>query len=81
MRGSEVNRSSMSNVDTAACGMHPTNQKPQPLSTLRDLAEFMKCSNRHAARLLARGVIPSIRLGRLVRFDLNAVDAALRKRK
>lgn len=68
-------------VDTARRGMTAANTiRPQPLGTYKDAAALIQCSERQAMRLYARGIIPGIRLGRLVRFDLDAVCRALTKK-
>lgn len=46
--------------------------------TLDEAAERLACSRRHLERLLALGRIPSVRVGRLVRIDMEALVASLR---
>lgn len=47
------------------------------LWTVQDLADFVGCSVRHVSNLRAAG-LPTIRLGRMVRFEPDAVMAWLR---
>lgn len=46
--------------------------------TLDEAAERLACSRRHLERLLALGRIPSVRVGRLVRIDMEELVASLR---
>jgi len=43
-----------------------------------ELAEIMACSVSHVYELAARREIPCLRIGRLVRFELDAALEALR---
>lgn len=47
--------------------------------TKRDLAGVLRCTERHVDNLSRRGVLPSLRLGRSVRFRRDAVIASIRK--
>jgi len=49
----------------------------EPLATAEDLAPELKVSARMLQRLAQRGDIPYFRIGRLLRFDPEAVRAAL----
>ena len=42
-------------------------------------AELLDCSLRHLINLRNRRLVPHIRLGKLVRYDPNAVQRALEK--
>jgi excisionase family DNA binding protein len=44
------------------------------LVTIKDAAAYLSCSRRHLERLLARGELPRIRLGRAVRVSLRDLD-------
>ncbi|MHB8488115.1 MAG: helix-turn-helix domain-containing protein [Candidatus Dormibacteria bacterium] len=51
------------------------------LVTIKDAAAYLSCSRRHVERLLARGELPRVRLGRSVRIvvaDLDRFIAAQR---
>jgi excisionase family DNA binding protein len=51
------------------------------LVTVQDAATYLSCSRRHVERLLARGELPRVRLGRSVRIvvaDLDRFIAAQR---
>jgi excisionase family DNA binding protein len=50
------------------------------LSDASELARVLECSPRMALRLAERGLVPHYRIGRLVRFDLEEVLAALKHR-
>lgn len=47
--------------------------------TKRELANLLSCTERHIDNLSRRGVLPSVRLGRSVRFRRDAVMASIRK--
>jgi excisionase family DNA binding protein len=53
----------------------------EPLATAEDLAAEFKVSARMLQRLAQRGEIPCLKIGRLLRFDREAVRAALRESK
>lgn len=44
------------------------------LVTLREAASYMSCSRRHIERLLARGELPRVELGRAVRVAVSDLD-------
>ena len=44
------------------------------LVTLRDAAIYLSCSRRHVERLLARGELPRVKLGRAVRVAVADLD-------
>jgi excisionase family DNA binding protein len=48
------------------------------LWTPDDVAEALRCSRTTVYRMVEEGKLPSVRVGRLLRFDPNAVQAALR---
>lgn len=41
--------------------------------TIRDVTEFLQCSERHIRQLVAENRIPHARMGRLVRFHRDRV--------
>jgi excisionase family DNA binding protein len=41
--------------------------------TVRDVTEFLQCSERHVRQLVAENKIPHARMGRLVRFHKDRV--------
>jgi hypothetical protein len=43
------------------------------------IARHFKCSTRHINKLMNRRILPFLKLGRFVRFDLAACDQALKK--
>lgn len=47
-------------------------------ASLADAAEYVGCSERHLRRLIARGDLTGYRLGRLIRVDLDELDALLK---
>lgn len=51
--------------------------KPEPLFTAKDVADKLKISTKTLYRLFAQGVIPGLRIGRVIRFDMTKVTSAL----
>jgi excisionase family DNA binding protein len=49
-------------------------QTSRALVTLSNAAIYLSCSRRHVERLLARGELPRVRLGRAVRVSLMDLD-------
>lgn len=49
------------------------------LLTVDEVAAYMQASPRHVHNLVARRLIPVIKVGALTRFDLDQVKAALAK--
>ncbi len=50
------------------------------LVTEKELAEnYIKCSERHLINMRNKRILPFIKLGRSVRYDLHAVEKALEK--
>lgn len=49
------------------------------LLTAKELAEHLRVSTREVQRLAARGVVPSFRVGRQLRFSLDEVLGAVRQ--
>jgi len=47
--------------------------------TKKGLAEVLQCTERHVDNLSRRGVLPSVRLGRSIRFRRDAVIASIRR--
>lgn len=56
----------------------PTNRAR--LVNMVEAAEYFSCSRRHLERLLAAGIIRCVRVGRLVRLDLQEVESDLKAR-
>lgn len=56
-----------------------TETNPHRLLKGHELAEILQCSSGHVENLRNRRLIPSIKLGRLVRFREGDVLAALEK--
>jgi excisionase family DNA binding protein len=48
--------------------------RSRALVTVGGAADYLSCSRRHVERLLARGELPRIRLGRAVRVSLVDLD-------
>jgi excisionase family DNA binding protein len=48
------------------------------LLNVREAAQALRCSPSHIYEMAALGKIPSIRIGRMLRFDLDEVIAASR---
>jgi excisionase family DNA binding protein len=44
------------------------------LVTIKDTAAYLSCSRRHVERLLARGELPRVKLGRAVRVAVSDLD-------
>jgi excisionase family DNA binding protein len=51
------------------------------LVTLQGAAIYMSCSRRHVERLLARGELPRVRLGRAVRVSVLDLDRYIAMRR
>lgn len=47
--------------------------------TKTGIAKHLKCSVRHINNLMRRRVLPFVKLGRFVRFDMAACDLAMKK--
>lgn len=76
------NPSTTNPKDTSPYGfmLHPRASEPLALIlTKSQLAELLCCSERHVDNLRRRGLVPSINLGRSVRFRRDAVLSAIRK--
>jgi excisionase family DNA binding protein len=52
--------------------------EPRRLLTVPELADELRCSERHARDLVARGAIASIRVGRLRRVRREELERVLR---
>lgn len=50
------------------------------LISAKELASRMRVAERTVRRAAARGTIPSVRVGRMLRFDVLAVKAAIIRR-
>jgi excisionase family DNA binding protein len=48
------------------------------LTTIQDAADYLACDPRTVSRMIARGDLTGYRYNRMIRVDLNEVDAALR---
>lgn len=46
--------------------------------TKREMAKHFKCSERHINNLMKRRVLPYVKMGRFVRFDLAACDLSVK---
>ncbi len=44
-----------------------------------EIADHYKCSERHINKLMERRVLPFLKMGRFVRFELAACDQAMRR--
>jgi len=57
------------------------NNKPLPVDWVNksDIARHFKCSVRHVNELMNRRILPFLKIGRFVRFDLAACDEAMKK--
>lgn len=53
-----------------------TNQRSSRYSSISDAAEYLGCNERTIRRYIAEGKFPGYRMGRLLRVNLNEVDAA-----
>ena len=49
----------------------------RPLSNVPALAIYMNTGERHVRNLVARRAIPFVKVGALLRFDLDEIDAWL----
>ncbi|MBS0657727.1 MAG: helix-turn-helix domain-containing protein [Verrucomicrobia bacterium] len=61
--------------------MRPPAEPTRTLTTKLAVARFAQTTTRTVEHWMKKGVIPFIRIGRLVRFDLAEVEAALRNPK
>ena len=52
----------------------------QKLLTYQELSEYLAVSKRYLQKLVQRKEIPVVKLGRSVRFNLNAIDKWLNKK-
>ncbi len=52
----------------------PLGDVPRPKLTLQDAAEYLQVSERSLAKLVKTNEIPHFRVGRLIRFDVDAID-------
>jgi hypothetical protein len=43
-----------------------------------EIARHFKCSIRHVNKLMSRRILPFVKIGRFVRFDLAACDQAMK---
>lgn len=48
-------------------------------TTRSEMARHFKCSVRHVNKLMNRRILPFLKIGRFVRFDLAACDQAMKK--
>ena len=67
---------------TRRCSMSQIFETPKGrvrLAKMAEAAEFFCCSRRHLERLIAAGTIQCVRVGRLVRLDLAAVEEQLKQ--
>lgn len=47
--------------------------------TKQDIACHFKCNIRTVTKLMRRGILPYVKIGRLVRLDLDECDRAMEK--
>ena len=43
-----------------------------------EIAQHFKCSTRHLNKLMRRRILPFVKIGRFVRFDVSACDQAMK---
>jgi excisionase family DNA binding protein len=55
-----------------------TPTEPQAVYTVAEVAKLLRISRRHTYELIARGVLPSVSLGRVLRVPAPAVEQLLR---
>jgi excisionase family DNA binding protein len=51
------------------------------LVTVGDAAVYLSCSRRHLERLVARGELPRVKLGRAVRIAIADLDSYIETRR
>lgn len=61
--------------------MHPHTCSPDPLLTKVEVAELLATTEQHVERLAASGQLPSVKVGRFVRFDGIDVQAFIASSK
>ncbi|MDB4314139.1 helix-turn-helix domain-containing protein [Akkermansiaceae bacterium] len=61
--------------------MPNTKHEPKRQVSPKELAEYFSVSTRTVTNWKAAGIIPFIRIGRVVRFSIDEVEAALEKYK
>jgi excisionase family DNA binding protein len=54
--------------------VHQASASPRALINLNDTARYLGVSRRHVERLLARGELPRVKLGRAVRVAVTDLD-------
>jgi len=52
-----------------------TNVGPRRLMKMEEAAEYLQCSPTHLRRLVKKGDVPFLRLGKLVRFEPDQLKA------
>ena len=58
----------------------PCSTTPSPPDmTIKDSATYMNVSDNHVRNLIADGVLPAYRVGRVIRLRRSDIDAALRR--
>jgi len=57
----------------------PTSQPARLLLNIREAAELLGCSWRHVQNLTNSRALPSVRLGKLVRYRVADIERALDK--
>ena len=65
-------------VVLAPTGLSPDEQQ-EPWVNKQQIANHLKCSVRHVNKMMNRRVIPYVKCGRFVRFQVSAVDTAMSK--
>jgi excisionase family DNA binding protein len=61
--------------------MLSTSTSPSRLLSILEAAEFLNISSWQVRRLVWRGDLPAVRIGRLVRLDLTDLHTFIRKNK
>ena len=47
--------------------------------TKEEMAQYYRCNVRTVTNLMRRRILPFVKIGRIVRFDLAACDSAMRR--
>jgi excisionase family DNA binding protein len=57
----------------------PPTTRSAPDMTIQDSATYMNVSTNHVRNLVAEGVLPAYRVGKLIRLRRSEIDAALQR--
>jgi excisionase family DNA binding protein len=77
-RSNQKPENNLSSTTLATVRASSQGTPPSRLLCADELAEILLCSLSHIYELAARGDIPSLKIGRLIRFELDAVMEAIR---